>query len=63
MLFHHNTHPYQGNFPKYSVNPLFIQVTCLKTTCLYNPNDQFNSNALVFIHILNKRRVQKYGRD
>ena len=52
-----------GDSQKYSVNPAFIQVTCLNITCLYNPNNQFHSNALVFIHMLNKRRVQKYGRD
>ena len=43
-----------GDSPKYSVNPVFAQATCVNRTCLYNPNSQFNSNVLVFIHIIYK---------
>ena len=50
-----------GSLPKYSVNRLFIQVTCVNTTSLYNPNNKFHSNALVFIHILNKGEFKNMG--
>ena len=48
-----NAH-YSGDSSKYSVNPVFAQVTCVYGTSLYNPNNQFYSNALVFIYMLNE---------
>ena len=48
-----------GSSSKYSVNPVFTQATCVNRTCLYNPNNQFHSNVLAFIHILYYKESSK----
>ena len=43
-----------GGSQKYSVNPVFVQATCVNRTCRYNPSSQFYSDVLGFIHIIYK---------